>query len=51
MRAAAIVPGRDGGDRDWRALRAAFERRLDPGNFADDGSQRRRLSDLRSGAG
>jgi RimJ/RimL family protein N-acetyltransferase len=29
--------------------RAAFERRLDPGNFAADGS--RRPADLRSGAG
>ena len=38
-------------DRDWPALRAAFERWLDPGNFAADGSQRRRLADLRSGAG
>ena len=38
-------------DRDWPALRAAFERWLDPCNFASDGSQRRRLSDLRSGAG
>jgi len=38
-------------DRDWPALRAAFERWLDPGNFAADGRQRRRLADLRSGAG
>jgi RimJ/RimL family protein N-acetyltransferase len=38
-------------DRDWPALRAAFESWLDPGNFAADGSQRRRLADLRSGAG
>jgi hypothetical protein len=38
-------------DRDWPALRAVFERWLDPGNFAADGSQRRRLGDLRSGAG
>ncbi len=38
-------------DRDWPALRAAFERWLDPGNFAAEGSQRRRLADLRSGAG
>jgi RimJ/RimL family protein N-acetyltransferase len=37
-------------DRDWPVLRAAFERWLDPGNFASDGSQRRRLADLRSGA-
>lgn len=51
MQTAVIVPGRDGGDRDWPALRAVFERWLDPGNFAADGSQRRRLADLRSGAG
>jgi RimJ/RimL family protein N-acetyltransferase len=38
-------------DRDWPALRAAFECWLDPGNFAADGSQCRRLADLRSGAG
>src|SRR5271165_595237 len=33
-------------DRDRPALRAAFERWLDPGNFAADGTQRRRLADL-----
>ncbi len=38
-------------DRDWPALRAAFERRLDPGNFAADGSRCRRPADLRSGTG
>jgi RimJ/RimL family protein N-acetyltransferase len=38
-------------DRDWPALRAAFERWLDSCNFASDGGQRRRLADLRSGAG
>ena len=38
-------------DRDWPALRAGFERWLDLGNFATDGSQRRRLADLQSGAG
>ena len=38
-------------DRDRPPLRAAFERWLDPGNFAVDGSQRRRLADLRCDAG
>jgi RimJ/RimL family protein N-acetyltransferase len=33
-------------DREWPALRAAFERWLSPDNFADDGRQRERLSDL-----
>lgn len=33
-------------DRDWPALAAAFERWLDPGNFAADGRQRLRLSAL-----
>jgi RimJ/RimL family protein N-acetyltransferase len=38
-------------DRDCPALRAAYERWLDPGNVAPDGTQRRRLADPRSGAG
>jgi hypothetical protein len=38
-------------DRDRPAVRAAFARWLDPGHFAADGRQRRRLADLRSGAG
>jgi hypothetical protein len=38
-------------DRDWPSLRAAFERWLDPGNFAADGNQFRCLADFRSGAG
>jgi RimJ/RimL family protein N-acetyltransferase len=33
-------------DADWPALRAAFERWLDPANFDADGQQRTRLSDL-----
>jgi RimJ/RimL family protein N-acetyltransferase len=36
-------------DRDWPALRAAFERWLDPGNFDDTGRQRTRLSSLTEG--
>lgn len=35
-------------DREWPALRDAFDRWLDPSNFDDDGSQRQRLSDLTS---
>ena len=35
-------------DREWPALRAAFERWLDPANFAADGSQRRSLASFRS---
>ncbi|MFN8622466.1 MAG: hypothetical protein U0869_17160 [Chloroflexota bacterium] len=31
---------------DWPALRAAFERWLDPDNFDGTGHQRERLSDL-----
>ena len=38
-------------DGDWPALRVGFEHWLDPGNFAADGSQRRRLADFRSDAG
>ena len=33
-------------DADWLALRAAFERWLDDGNFDESGRQRMRLSDL-----
>jgi RimJ/RimL family protein N-acetyltransferase len=33
-------------DREWPALREAFERWLAPSNFDGDGRQRRRLSDL-----
>jgi RimJ/RimL family protein N-acetyltransferase len=33
-------------DREWPALKAAFERWLDPANFAADGGQRTRLSAL-----
>jgi RimJ/RimL family protein N-acetyltransferase len=38
-------------DSEWPALRAAFERWLDPANFAPDGSQRRSLASLREPAG
>ena len=34
-------------DSEWPALRAAFDRWLDPANFAPDGSQRRSLASLR----
>jgi RimJ/RimL family protein N-acetyltransferase len=37
-------------DSEWPALRAAFERWLDPANFAADGSQRHRLASLRAPA-
>jgi RimJ/RimL family protein N-acetyltransferase len=37
-------------DREWPALRAAFERWLDPANFDAAGQQRRRLADLRDAA-
>jgi RimJ/RimL family protein N-acetyltransferase len=33
-------------DREWPALKCAFERWLDPANFDDKGRQRMRLSDL-----
>jgi RimJ/RimL family protein N-acetyltransferase len=33
-------------DREWPAIKAAFERWLDPGNFDGDGRQRERLSSL-----
>ena len=35
-------------DGEWPALKAAFERWLDPANFAADGMQRRSLASLRS---
>jgi RimJ/RimL family protein N-acetyltransferase len=38
-------------DSEWPALRAAFERWLDPANFSADGTQRRSLASLRSSAG
>jgi RimJ/RimL family protein N-acetyltransferase len=36
-------------DKEWPALRAAFERWLDPGNFDAAGRQRARLASLRQG--
>jgi RimJ/RimL family protein N-acetyltransferase len=36
-------------DSEWPALRSAFERWLDPGNFDANGAQRARLEDLRDG--
>ncbi len=36
-------------DSEWPGLRAAFERWLDPANFAADGTQRRSLASLRAG--
>jgi RimJ/RimL family protein N-acetyltransferase len=38
-------------DSEWPALRAAFERWLDPENFDRDGAQRRTLASFRSTAG
>jgi RimJ/RimL family protein N-acetyltransferase len=38
-------------DKEWPALRAAFESWLDPANFAADGTQRRSLASFRSSAG
>ena len=38
-------------DSEWPALRTAFERWLDPANFATDGTQRHNLASLRSRAG
>jgi L-amino acid N-acyltransferase YncA len=38
-------------DREWPALRAAFERWLDPGNFDETGRQRVSLSSLTAGLG
>jgi RimJ/RimL family protein N-acetyltransferase len=37
-------------DREWPALRAAFEQWLDPANFDESGRQRARLADLTSTA-
>ena len=34
-------------DRDWPAIRAAFQRWLSPGNFDSEGRQKARLEDLR----
>ncbi|HVH82406.1 MAG TPA: GNAT family protein, partial [Stellaceae bacterium] len=34
-------------DKEWPRLRAAFERWLDPGNFAADGRQKTSLASLR----
>ena len=36
-------------DDEWPALRTAFETWLDPSNFNPDGSQKRKLTDIRSG--
>ena len=36
-------------DREWPALRQAFELWLEPGNFDEDGRQRRSLRDIRRG--
>jgi hypothetical protein len=33
-------------DREWPALRGAYQEWLSPANFDDDGRQRRRLADL-----
>jgi RimJ/RimL family protein N-acetyltransferase len=38
-------------DREWPALRDAFERWLDPANFDADGQQRRNLASLRPASG
>ncbi len=38
-------------DSEWPALRTAFERWLDPANFATDGTQRHSLASLRSSPG
>ena len=35
-------------DREWPAIKAAYEAWLDPANFDAEGRQRRRLQDLRS---
>ena len=37
-------------DREWPALKAAFEQWLDPANFDEQGRQRARLSDLTAAA-
>lgn len=53
FRQAAVVKGRNRDtawysviDAEWPALQAAFDAWLDPDNFAADGTQNRRLSDL-----
>ncbi|MBC7141458.1 MAG: GNAT family N-acetyltransferase [Rhodobacteraceae bacterium] len=53
FRQAAVVKGRNRDttwfaaiDRDWPALKAAYETWLDPANFDADGRQRQRLADL-----
>ncbi|EAQ05099.1 Acetyltransferase [Pseudooceanicola batsensis HTCC2597] len=53
FRQAAVVKGRNRDtawfaviDKDWAALREAFEFWLSPANFSDDGRQRERLGDL-----
>jgi hypothetical protein len=38
-------------DREWPALRAAFEAWLDPGNFDAEGRQRRNLARFRAASG
>ena len=38
-------------DREWRALKGAFERWLEPANFDAHGRQKRRLADLRQAMG
>ncbi|MBN9220278.1 MAG: GNAT family N-acetyltransferase [Mesorhizobium sp.] len=38
-------------DKEWPALRQAYEAWLDPANFDGDGQQRRRLEDFRAGFG
>jgi len=37
-------------DTEWPALRQAYEEWLDPANFGADGSQKRRLEEIRAGA-
>jgi hypothetical protein len=53
FRQAVVVKGRNRDtawfsivDSEWPALRAAFERWLDPANFDAEGQQRERLSEL-----
>ncbi len=55
FRQAMVVKGRNRDtawfsiiDNEWPALRAAFERWLEPANFAADGTQRRSLASFRS---
>jgi len=58
FRQAQVVKGRNRDtawfsiiDSEWPALRAAFERWLDPANFAADGTQRRSLASFRPASG